>query len=250
MGQRELRVLIENAVEPPKHVVLSADGTLLAHEIGAELWLWDADEGRPLWRTPPHGEAFSGIAISQDNTRVATAGSDGVLRIWDAATGHSADWKLAYGHADGLRAVAYNPSGTLIATAGQDRTIRLWDAATSRTVRVLHGHAARIKSLEFSPDGSRLASGSIYDHTIRVWDVSAESDARVLPHEMFVYPAAISPDGVRIATGDWDGFVHLWDAASGAAIASLPSQSHYHSIVRPRLQPRRLTPRRRTLQLG
>jgi WD40 repeat protein len=58
---------------------------------------------------------------------LATAGDDGVVRLWDLATG--AELRRVGGPDDRLRGVAFSPDGRLLAATGTDADIRLWDLA-------------------------------------------------------------------------------------------------------------------------
>ena len=53
------------------------------------------------------------------------------------------------------------------------------DAATGEAVLTLRGHSGTVMAVEYSPDGSRLASGS-HDTTVRVWDQSQIHNIRSL----------------------------------------------------------------------
>jgi hypothetical protein len=78
------------------------------------------------------------------------------------------------GLADQVFAAAFSPDGRTVAvSAGQLRgTIYLFDVPTGRGLLRLRGHESRVRSLAFSPDGTKLASGQ-WDSTALVWDVSA-----------------------------------------------------------------------------
>jgi len=99
--------------------------------------------------------------------------------------------------------------------------VRLWDASSGQELAVLRGHEGLVFPVAFSPDGSRIASGS-GDKTVRLWDVSSGQELAVLRgHEGGVSSVAFSPDGSRIVSGSWDNTVRLWDASSGQELAVL-----------------------------
>jgi len=50
--------------------------------------------------------------------------------------------------------VAFSPNGKLLASGSSDNNIRVWDPHTGRTMQELRGHAKRVVSLAWSPDGS------------------------------------------------------------------------------------------------
>jgi WD domain, G-beta repeat len=91
---------------------------------------------------------------------------------------------------------------------------------------------AGVYSATFSPDGSRIVTGS-EDKTARVWD--ARSGAPVLElkgHTAAVRSATFSPDGSRIVTGTFgkDQTARVWDARSGAPVVVLGSEIKWHSV--------------------
>ncbi|KAJ7127619.1 WD40-repeat-containing domain protein [Mycena epipterygia] len=92
--------------------------------------------------------------------------------------------------------------------------------------KILRGHENEVHSVDFSPDGSRIASGSM-GWAVHVWD--AETGMLVAGpfegHTDEVASVNFSPDGSRIVSGLHDNTVRVWDAQTGALVAG-PFQGH------------------------
>jgi WD40 repeat protein len=86
-----------------------------------------------------------------------------------------------------------------------------WDAC----IQALEGHTDTISSVVFSPDGSRVASGS-WDQTVRVWDVqTGQCEQALNGHTGRISSVVFSPDGSRVASSSYDRTVRVWDVQTG-----------------------------------
>lgn len=59
--------------------------------------------------------------------RLASAGTDGLIKLWDAANGHLV--ATHYGHNLDVGCVAFTADGDTILSGGHDNTLRFWDAS-------------------------------------------------------------------------------------------------------------------------
>ncbi|CDH50367.1 notchless protein homolog [Lichtheimia corymbifera JMRC:FSU:9682] len=90
--------------------------------------------------------------------------------------------------------------------------------AVTRCTSTLSGHTEAVLSCSFSPDGSKLATGS-GDTTVRIWDLNTETPQFTLKgHKSWVLSIAWSPDGKTLASGSMDNTVRLWDPKTGKSL--------------------------------
>ncbi|MFO0979315.1 MAG: serine/threonine-protein kinase [Planctomycetaceae bacterium] len=97
----------------------------------------------------------------------------------------------------------------------------------------IQGHEGGVSSVCFSPDGTRIVSGSAAnpirgwvsgseDKTIKLWDAATGKELKTFTgHESSITCVCFSPDGTRISSGSADGVIKLWNAATGEAIRSI-----------------------------
>lgn len=163
-------------------------------------------------------------AVWLDDQRVATAGVDKVIRIWDAISAKSL--QTLEGHEDSIFALAVSPDGSRLASAGKDGTIKLWDLASPDTASDLRGHRGAVYHLAFSPDGSQLASCGEDDTRIFLWDVAEGKSNKQLEAEdpddknrrRSIHCVQFSPDGKQLVSCGEDRTLRLWDVESGKEI--------------------------------
>lgn len=94
----------------------------------------------------------------------------------------------------------------------------------------MEGHDSMVVSVMFSPDGTRLISGS-HDQTVRLWEVSTGECLKVLQgHDNWVWSVAFSPDGHSIASASQDETIKLWDAKTGDCLKTLPVPKPYEGM--------------------
>ena len=186
--------------------------------------VWDAADGGHVYiyhghfqvpRTSPPYTFFGvlGVAWSPDGRRIASAGGDKTVQVWDAADGSHVFTRR--GHSDGVSTVAWSPDGRRIASGSYDKTVQVWDAVGGGHVFTRHGHSNVVSSVAWSPDGKRIASAS-WDRTVQVWDaVDGGNLFTYRGHSSAVNAMAWSPDGKRIASVSSDGMMQVWDIVTG-----------------------------------
>ena len=112
----------------------SPDGSVLAVGDGPRIWLYDADL-KPLRALEGHTAAVRDLAWSPDGTRLASAGLDNTVRVWNPATG--ATLATLGGHADWVFALDWSPDGTQLVSGGADNHVYLWDAGGGQPLTAL-----------------------------------------------------------------------------------------------------------------
>jgi WD40 repeat protein len=108
--------------------------------------------------------------------------------------------------------------GSLIAVVRESGSpIYLYDGRSGALMGDMAGHPARIFSMDFSPDNSRLVTGGT-DSVAIVWDVARrEAVLELRGHDRYVHDVRFSPDGRRLITASGDRTAQLWDARTAQA---------------------------------
>lgn len=226
------------------NVAFAPEGSLLA-VCGADKTarIWDASAMR-LEKTLPHQSPVFSCAWLNRATLV-TGEENGAISIWNLADGTllaqtnalhrrvlalsvSAAGQIAAGFEDGAAAlfssdlkteitlgkhaglcaaVKFAPGGNELFSGGGDNTIRVWDVSSRSLKRELLA-SGNIFSLDFSPDGSRLASAATGVNTrvknpfLQIWDPQTGREIISFPYPSGQITSALfSPNGGELLAG-------------------------------------------------
>ena len=213
--------------------------------------IWDANTGQCLNTLEGHSGYIFSVAYSPDGKRIISGSRKkipgkyfwsndkivGEIKIWDANTGECL--KTLEGHSGYIFSVAYSPDGKRIISGSRKKIpgkyfwsndkivgeIKIWDANTGQCLKTLEGHSYIVNSVAYSPDGTKIISGSC-GKTIKIWDANIGQCLKTLEgHSWSVNSVAYSPDGTKIISGSLDETVKIWDVNTGQCLKTLEGHS-------------------------
>ena len=185
----------------------------------AQLFRWDVTSnylpvGEPL---SAHDEIVK-IAFSPNGDRLATAGRDGVIILWDTNK-----WRRVHppmsGHSGPVDGLMFSPDGNRLTSASngsQRKTIMHWNVSTGQPVAGPITHGECMASAAVTQDGKILAVGCRGENRISLvaTDSGQVRGGELMRHTDNVESLAFTPNGDLLASGGADGSILLWEATS------------------------------------
>lgn len=173
---------------------------------------------------------LNGAAFSlPDGERIATAGSDGVVKIRNSATG--AVIQEIQAHEEAVVSVIFHRDNRHLASRGADQTVKVWDLTkTDQPVFSVPCDDTRkfgtAYTVAFSADGRLLALGT--GGVVQIWDWKIKQLLHSLEGHVFhSVPVAFSGDG-KLATSAFREGLKIWNPKNGEL--HLDIQQHRHPV--------------------
>ena len=211
-----------------------------------------------------HDSAITSMSLSGDGRLIVTAGSDRVLKVWDAqsqtlrgtllldegvptslsvrnnrAVASHADGSVVLYDLDSLRrlyrfkrndasisASAFAGSEDRVVAVGPDGTVAVWETASETApTTVLDGQSSAVQTLATDLSGRWLAAGGA-EKSVKLWNLERQETRRTFRnHSDTVSALAFAADGGTLAAGSADGAVRLWSTISGRLQRTLLAHS-------------------------
>jgi len=156
-----------------------------------------------------HAGGANALSWRADGNEFATAGHDGLVKIWDGKSSEQ------LGELDAgdlwVAKVAYAPRRSVLATAA-GRHLKLWNEQRQPFYES-SDHSSTIADVGWNPDGSGLAVAAYNGITLHV--PGKQSQPRKYTWKGSSLVLSWSPDAKYMATGEQDSTVHFWHVKSG-----------------------------------
>ncbi len=184
----------------------AANGTLVTGSRDKTAKVWNRD-GSLRYTLTQHTDRVIGLAISADDTLLATGDRAGVIRIWNLASG--ALRQTITGHTSSVEGLAFSPDGERLASASRDQSFRLWRLSDGSMIAKSFAHEGNVRDVAALPNG-RFVSAS-WDGTLRVWHgVTGRALGTLAGHESRVVRVGVDRTRERIVSFSMDGSVRFW----------------------------------------
>ena len=191
---------------------------------GESLQVWDTAGGLKLYELTGHSKPITYASADASGQRVATAGGDRTVRVWNLEGGSEIS-NLQVGYPS--LGVALSPDGSRVATLSSGPAmsygVRFWDVSRGTELfdfrfeydRGFLGGEAVLGELSFSRDGSRVVCVS--QNSVYTWKAVPGAAPTTFKGAI----ARLSPDGERLAIGDRNGRVRLCRTGDGSELLTL-----------------------------
>lgn len=149
-------------------VIYHPNGKVLAGSMENKITIWDLETKEKI-TTLSHVGDLHNIAYSPDGKWLATASSEGDIRLWDIENNYTLSPTILRMSGQPY-ALEFSPNSNLLAAGSSNYFTYIWDVTLGQEITRLP-HSDVVSSVEFSPDGLELAT--VARKTVQLWDIPA-----------------------------------------------------------------------------
>jgi WD40 repeat protein len=176
----------------------------------------------PIRTFEDHEGGVVAVAAFPDRRRMITGSWDKTLRLWDLETG--VVLKKMEGHSSGVEALAVSRDGQMIASGDTCGDLIAWHGETGESLtKPINAHTSNINSVDFSPDGTVLATCS-YDRTTKFWSTKTWRMQGKPINCRGVNCVRYSPSGELLAIATYYN-IQIYNSGTRKLVASLTARA-------------------------